>query len=160
MESNARNEYAEMEVIGPKRQLPQSARHAAHHRDICLIKHDDDDHFILNMGGFHSFVRICRVLPASLTDVEPLIKDRVAFHKTASAKAQRARRNQRKRTAARKQETAQAKKWEAELAAAEADAADRASTRPLNGTAIKKMAVKKTAVLLDGTGIPVPSEGS
>jgi hypothetical protein len=96
-------------------------------RDICLIKHDDDDHFILNMGGFHSFVRICRVLPASLTDVEPLIEDRVAFHKTASAKAQRARKNQRKRTAARKRETAQAKKREAELAAAEAEAAERAA---------------------------------
>ncbi|KAJ7867689.1 hypothetical protein B0H14DRAFT_3587901 [Mycena olivaceomarginata] len=96
-------------------------------RDICLIKHDDDDHFILNMGGFHSFVRICRVLPASLTDVEPLIEDRVAFHKTASAKAQRARKNQRKRMAARKRETAQAKKREAELAAAEAEAAERAA---------------------------------
>ncbi|KAJ7719076.1 hypothetical protein B0H14DRAFT_3098629 [Mycena olivaceomarginata] len=86
-------------------------------RDICLIKHNDDDHFILNLGGFHNFVRICRVLlPASLTDLKPLIEDRVAFHKTASSTAQRARKNQRKRTAARRRETAQTKKREAELA--------------------------------------------
>jgi hypothetical protein len=94
-------------------------------RDICLIKHDDDDHFILNMGGFHNFVRICRVLPTSLTDLKPLVEDRVTFHKTASSKAQRARKNQRKRTAARKRETAQAKKREAEMAAAEAEASER-----------------------------------
>ncbi|KAJ7823348.1 hypothetical protein B0H14DRAFT_2598000 [Mycena olivaceomarginata] len=50
-------------------------------RDICLIKHDDDDHFILNMGGFHNFVRICRVLPTSLTDLKPLVEDRVTFTK-------------------------------------------------------------------------------
>ncbi|KAJ7885743.1 hypothetical protein B0H14DRAFT_2563749 [Mycena olivaceomarginata] len=96
-------------------------------RDICLIKHDDDGHFILNMGGFHNFVRICRVLPTSLTDLKPLVEDRVTFHKTASSKAQRARKNQRKRTAARKRETAQAKKREAEMAAAEAEASERAA---------------------------------
>jgi hypothetical protein len=88
-----------------------------------LIKHNDNDHFILNLGGFHNFVRICRVLPASLTDLKPLIEDWVAFHKTASSTAQRARKNQRKRTAARRRETAQTKKREAELAAAEAERA-------------------------------------
>ncbi|KAJ7831622.1 hypothetical protein B0H14DRAFT_3713311 [Mycena olivaceomarginata] len=93
----------------------------------AVQKHHDDDHFILNLGGFHNFVHICRVLPSSLTDLKPLFEDRVAFHKSASAKAQRARKNQRKRTAARKRETAQAKKREAELAAAEAEEAERAA---------------------------------
>ncbi|KAJ7310800.1 hypothetical protein DFH08DRAFT_643161, partial [Mycena albidolilacea] len=55
-------------------------------RETSLIKHADDDHFVLNLSALHNFVRVCRALPRHMTALEPLIQDRVKFHKEASLK--------------------------------------------------------------------------
>ncbi|KAJ6622348.1 hypothetical protein B0H10DRAFT_2214482 [Mycena sp. CBHHK59/15] len=53
-----------------------------------LIKHSDDDHFIILMAGLHNFINVCRVLPRSLTELKPLHEDRIAFHKEMALQAQ------------------------------------------------------------------------
>ncbi|KAJ7834766.1 hypothetical protein B0H14DRAFT_3087587 [Mycena olivaceomarginata] len=72
-------------------------------RETSLIKHADDDHFVLNLSALHNFVRICRALPRDMTALKPLIQDRVKFHKEASLKAQAARMTKRQQTAAKKE---------------------------------------------------------
>ncbi|KAJ7196971.1 hypothetical protein GGX14DRAFT_402885 [Mycena pura] len=93
-------------------------------REIGLIKHADDDHFVLNLSALHNFVRVCRALPQHVTELKPLIQDRVEFHKEASLKAQAARMTKRQQTAARKRAKAAAKKSEAEEAEAAARRAE------------------------------------
>ncbi|KAF8990959.1 hypothetical protein BDZ89DRAFT_1151736 [Hymenopellis radicata] len=36
-------------------------------REVKLISHTDDDHFIINLTGLHNFTEVCRVLPHELT---------------------------------------------------------------------------------------------
>ncbi|KAJ7888627.1 hypothetical protein B0H14DRAFT_3081939 [Mycena olivaceomarginata] len=91
-----------------------------------LIKHTDDDDFVLNLSALHNFVRVCRVLPRHVTALKPLIQDRVEFHKEASLKAQAARMTKRQQTAAKKHEKAEAKKREAAEAEAAAQRAENA----------------------------------
>ncbi|KAJ7875510.1 hypothetical protein B0H14DRAFT_3547906, partial [Mycena olivaceomarginata] len=78
-------------------------------RESSLIKHTDDDDFVLNLSALHNFVRVCRALPRHVTALKPLIQDRVEFHKEASLKAQAARMTKRQQTAAKKHEKAEAK---------------------------------------------------
>ncbi|KAJ7197514.1 hypothetical protein B0H12DRAFT_1037871 [Mycena haematopus] len=92
-------------------------------RDTMLIKHADDDQFVLNMGGLHNFAKLCRALPQSLTQLTLLHEDRIAFHKEMAVKAGSTRTKKRKRTADKRRETAAAKRREAEQAAAEAEKA-------------------------------------
>ncbi|KAJ7732086.1 hypothetical protein B0H14DRAFT_2314270, partial [Mycena olivaceomarginata] len=66
-------------------------------RTTSLIKHTDDDHFILNMSALHNSAQLRRALPRSLTDIQPLYGDRLALHKLAAEKA----RDSRKRDARR-----------------------------------------------------------
>ncbi|KAJ7729682.1 hypothetical protein DFH07DRAFT_994762, partial [Mycena maculata] len=96
-------------------------------RNVSLIQHSDDDHFIINMAGLHNFVKLCRTLGPSLTDLKPLHPDRVAFHKKASAKAQETRSKGRKKTAEKRRAAAAAKKHDAEVAAAAAIEAETAA---------------------------------
>ncbi|KAJ7687881.1 hypothetical protein B0H14DRAFT_3101310 [Mycena olivaceomarginata] len=84
-------------------------------RNISLIKHSNDDHFVINMAALHNFVKLCRALPRALTDLQPLFPDRVAFHKEAAEK-----------TAEKRRAKAAEKKREAELAAAAARQAEEA----------------------------------
>ncbi|KAF7364229.1 hypothetical protein MSAN_01082500 [Mycena sanguinolenta] len=37
-------------------------------REVSLIKHTDDDHFVLNLAAFHNFTKICRALPRKFTE--------------------------------------------------------------------------------------------
>ncbi|KAJ7192259.1 hypothetical protein GGX14DRAFT_537765 [Mycena pura] len=93
-------------------------------REIQLIKHTDDDHFVLNLSAFHNFVRVCRALPRHFTELSPIIQDRVEFHKQASLKAQATGTTKRQQAAARKRERAEAKKREASEAEAAAQRAE------------------------------------
>ncbi|KAJ7788872.1 hypothetical protein B0H14DRAFT_2627821 [Mycena olivaceomarginata] len=93
-------------------------------RETQLIKHTDDDHFVLNLSTFHNFVRVCRVLPQHFTELSPIIRDRVEFHKQASLKAQATRTTKRQQAAAKKRERPEAKKCEAAEAEAAAQRAE------------------------------------
>ncbi|KAF7364109.1 hypothetical protein MSAN_01069900 [Mycena sanguinolenta] len=50
-------------------------------REVSLIKHTDDDHFVLNLAAFHNFTQICRALPRRFTELKLLVPDRITFHK-------------------------------------------------------------------------------
>ncbi|KAJ7222568.1 hypothetical protein GGX14DRAFT_352846 [Mycena pura] len=89
-------------------------------RDISLIKHTDDDHFIVNMSGFHNFMELRRILPASLTTLAPLHIDREAFHRETAAKAQELRMSNREKAAAKRRANTAEKKRLAAVAAMEA----------------------------------------
>ncbi|KAJ7889801.1 hypothetical protein B0H14DRAFT_2561498 [Mycena olivaceomarginata] len=93
-------------------------------RETQLIKHTDDDHFVLNLSAFHNFVRVCRALPRHFTELSPIIRDRVEFHKQASLKAQATRTTKQQQAAAKKRERAEAKKREAAEAEAAAQRAE------------------------------------
>ncbi|KAF9007712.1 hypothetical protein BDZ89DRAFT_918814, partial [Hymenopellis radicata] len=73
-------------VMGNERQERQETS-----REIKLISHTDDDHFILNLTALHNFAEVCRILPRELTKPVPLVDDRVAFHKDLSKKAREIR---------------------------------------------------------------------
>ncbi|KAJ7830704.1 hypothetical protein B0H13DRAFT_2240601 [Mycena leptocephala] len=79
------------------------------HRTTMLIKHSDDDHFIILMAGLHNFINL-----------KPLHKDRVAFHKEMALHAQGLGTQKRTKTAEKRRATAAAKKRAAEEAAAAA----------------------------------------
>ncbi|KAJ7055231.1 hypothetical protein C8F01DRAFT_1063097 [Mycena amicta] len=109
-------------VMGKQRQEREDTSH-----DMLLIKHQDDDHFVLNMGSTHNFVDLMRALPPHLYKLKPLHIDRLAFHSSIANKARSLRTTARAKTAAKRRDTAAAKKKKAEEAAAEAQtAADRA----------------------------------
>ncbi|KAJ7738439.1 hypothetical protein B0H14DRAFT_2638483 [Mycena olivaceomarginata] len=95
-------------------------------RNVSLIKHSNDDHFVINMAGLHNFVKLCRALPRDLTDLQPLFPDRVTFHKEAAEQARALRAKGRAKTAERRRAKAAEKKREAELAAAAARQAEEA----------------------------------
>ncbi|KAJ7790376.1 hypothetical protein B0H14DRAFT_3115559 [Mycena olivaceomarginata] len=82
-------------------------------REVSLVKHTDDNHFVLNLAAFHNFTSICHALPRSFTELKPLILDRVAFHKQVALKAQKTRTAKRAQTAARQRQGAEAKRREA-----------------------------------------------
>ncbi|KAJ7838296.1 hypothetical protein B0H14DRAFT_3700910 [Mycena olivaceomarginata] len=92
-------------------------------RTTSLIKHTDDDHFVLNMSALHNSAQLRRALPRSLTDIQPLYGDRLALHKLAAEKARDSRKKGRAKTAEKRRATAAAKKRDAELAAAAAELA-------------------------------------
>ncbi|KAJ7078983.1 hypothetical protein C8R43DRAFT_1092894 [Mycena crocata] len=85
-------------------------------RDRELIKHTDDDHFILNMSALHNFTKLCRALPKALTELTLLVLDRNEFHKKAAREARAGRETRRKKTAAKHRQNAEAKKKQAEEA--------------------------------------------
>ncbi|KAJ7718474.1 hypothetical protein B0H14DRAFT_2257229, partial [Mycena olivaceomarginata] len=60
-------------------------------RETQLIKHTHDYHFVLNLSAFHNFVRVCRALPRHFTELSPIIRDHIEFHKQASLKSQATR---------------------------------------------------------------------
>ncbi|KAF7358148.1 hypothetical protein MVEN_00862900 [Mycena venus] len=95
-------------------------------RNVSLIKHSNDDRFVINMAGLHNFVKLCRALPRALTDLQPLFPDRVTFHKEAAEQARALRAKGRAKTAERRHAKAAEKKREAELAAAAARQAEEA----------------------------------
>ncbi|KAK7033799.1 hypothetical protein R3P38DRAFT_2772786 [Favolaschia claudopus] len=108
-------------VVGKQRQERQETS-----QDRCLIKHTEDDHFILNMGGLHNFVHLCRALPRTLTNLQPLHPgdESTTFHKAVAKKARESRNKKREQTAAKRRHTAQTKKREAEAAAVAAKEAE------------------------------------
>ncbi|KAJ7229581.1 hypothetical protein B0H12DRAFT_1029956 [Mycena haematopus] len=110
-------------VAGKERQEREETN-----RNKNLIKHTDDDHFIINMGAFHNFTKLCRVLPGPLTRVKPLIPDpeRKEFHAKVAQKARTERDARRKKTAAKRRQNAEAKKKEAEDAERAAREAEKA----------------------------------
>ncbi|KAJ7204988.1 hypothetical protein GGX14DRAFT_368317 [Mycena pura] len=111
-------------VIGKERQEREDTN-----RDRSLIKHTDDDHFVLNMGGLHNMHYLLRVLPISLSEIKPLQTDRVEFHRTMAVHSGEQRMTKRKKTAAKRQAKAEEKRKEAERAAAEAEEATQAAAR-------------------------------
>ncbi|KAJ7711745.1 hypothetical protein DFH07DRAFT_763431, partial [Mycena maculata] len=98
-------------VAGKERQEREETN-----RQRSLIKHTDDDHFIINMGAFHNFTKLCRVLPRTLTQLKPLFVDRKQFHARVSRQARAGRDARRKKTAATRRHNAETKKREAEEA--------------------------------------------
>ncbi|KAJ7314549.1 hypothetical protein DFH08DRAFT_917807 [Mycena albidolilacea] len=56
-------------------------------RNISLIHHSNNDHFIVNMSALHNSVKLRRALPRSFTQVKLLVADCVAFYKIVSEKA-------------------------------------------------------------------------
>ncbi|KAF7334361.1 hypothetical protein MSAN_02375500 [Mycena sanguinolenta] len=98
-----------------------------------LIKHADDDQFVLNMSALHNFTKLRRVLPQSLTRLKALHEDRPKFHKEMTAQASSIRIKKRKKIAEKRRQTAEAKRKEAELAAAAAAEAEEALRRAEEG---------------------------
>ncbi|KAJ7253007.1 hypothetical protein B0H12DRAFT_1017789 [Mycena haematopus] len=98
-------------------------------REAMLIKHSDDDQFVLNMAALHNFAELRRSLPLALTRLKPLHEDRSQFHKEMTVMASSIRTKKRKKTAEKRRQTAAAKKKEAELAAAAAAEAEEALRR-------------------------------
>jgi hypothetical protein len=97
-------------------------------RDVCLIKHVDDDHFLINTSGLHPFVRLRWVLGPELTDLKLLYPDREKFHKEAASKARGTRESNRQKASIRhRQNTAAKKKAAEEAAQAAAEAARQAA---------------------------------
>ncbi|KAJ7724046.1 hypothetical protein B0H14DRAFT_2641641 [Mycena olivaceomarginata] len=84
-------------------------------RNISLLHHSDDDHFIVNISALHNSVKLRRALPRSFTELKPL------------RKSQRFRTKGRNKTAEKRRANAAAKKQEAELAAAAAAEAQAAA---------------------------------
>ncbi|KAJ7203369.1 hypothetical protein GGX14DRAFT_535928 [Mycena pura] len=82
-------------------------------RDISLIKHTDDDHFLILMSGLRHYAHI-----------KPLYSDREKLHKEA-AKARGTRQTNRKKAVARRRENAAGKKKAAQEAAKAAEDAAR-----------------------------------
>ncbi|KAK7012711.1 hypothetical protein R3P38DRAFT_3324066 [Favolaschia claudopus] len=126
---DCRQGHCKPAVVGKQRQERQETT-----QDKSLIRHTDDDHFILNMSGLHNFVKICRTLPHSLTDVRPLhpADRREQFHNRAAEKVRVARDKSRKKTAAKRRETAAAKRKDAEVAASAAQVAEESAQRAEN----------------------------
>ncbi|KAJ7193966.1 hypothetical protein GGX14DRAFT_378462 [Mycena pura] len=96
-------------VVGQEQQEREETN-----RQKSLIKHTDDDHFIINMGALHNFTKLCRVLPSTLTELKPLFPERQEFHAKVAQKARERRQARRKKTAAKRRQNAEAKKQEAE----------------------------------------------
>ncbi|KAF7288899.1 hypothetical protein MIND_01405900 [Mycena indigotica] len=92
-------------VMGKERQERQETV-----RDISLIKHIDDDKFVLNMGSTHNFVELLRVLPPALCNLRPLQLNRRQFHHEMAQKAKSARSTAREKATAKQRETAAKKK--------------------------------------------------
>ncbi|KAF7317051.1 FAD-binding-3 domain-containing protein [Mycena chlorophos] len=93
-------------------------------KEVSLIRHADDEHFILNMAGLHNFVELRRILPASFTTLKPLHEDRRGFHNETAAKAKQLRMTNREKAAEKRRIKAAEKKRLAEAAAVEAQAED------------------------------------
>ncbi|KAJ7222267.1 hypothetical protein GGX14DRAFT_532238 [Mycena pura] len=93
-------------------------------RDISLIKHDDDDSFVLNMGSTHNFVELTRALPPALYKLKLLHADRLSFHIEMAAKAKSARLTACEKAAEKRRETAAVKKQKAAEAAEAAEEAE------------------------------------
>ncbi|KAF7294511.1 hypothetical protein MKEN_01443800 [Mycena kentingensis (nom. inval.)] len=98
-------------------------------RDISLIKHTDDDHFILNMGSLHNFVQLTRALPPELSKLSYHQTDRLTFHAEMAGKAKTARSSARARAAEKRKATAARRKAEAAKAADEAGVAQEEAER-------------------------------
>jgi hypothetical protein len=109
-------------VVGKERQEREDTS-----RDKSLIKHTDDDHFLINMGALHNFTKLCRVLPRELTRLKPLFPDRIEFHKKVAQQAKLGRDARRKKTAAKRRQNAEAKRQEAEDAERVAEEAEQAA---------------------------------
>jgi hypothetical protein len=106
----------------------EQQEHEETNRDKTLIKHTDDDHFVINMGALHNFTKLCRVLPRELTQLRLLFPERNEFHKKVTQQARAGRDARRKKTAAKRRQNADAKKLEADEADRAARAAEQAAT--------------------------------
>ncbi|KAF7311880.1 hypothetical protein MIND_00198900 [Mycena indigotica] len=118
VQHNCRNEGCRPSVFGKQQQEREETNH-----DVQLIKHTDDNHFILNLGCLHNFVELTRLLPAPMYRLEYLQSDRKGFHTGVTAKAHNARDTAREKTAQERRANAQAKLAEAVKAAADAQQA-------------------------------------
>jgi hypothetical protein len=124
VQHDCRHGECQPSVIGKERQEREDTT-----RDRSLISHHDDDHFVLNMTGIHNFMELRRALPTSLTTLKPLHRDRAAFHKEISTRAQSLGTQKRQQTAERRRATAARKKEEAAKAAQLASEAEEAARR-------------------------------
>ncbi|KAJ7185109.1 hypothetical protein GGX14DRAFT_538239 [Mycena pura] len=103
-------------VVGKQRQERQETT-----LDRELIKHTDDDSFVINMAALHNFVQLHKALPKTLTELKYLQSDREKFHHERAAE-------NREKTAAKRRATAAAKKKQAETAAMAAATAEKRAT--------------------------------
>ncbi|KAJ7509737.1 hypothetical protein B0H11DRAFT_1901131 [Mycena galericulata] len=110
-------------VIGKERQEREDTN-----RDRHLIKHTDDDHFVINMGALHNFTKLYHVLAPELTQLKPLFPERTEFHKRVAQRARAERDYRRKKTAAKRCQNAEAKKREAKEADQAAREAEQAAS--------------------------------
>jgi hypothetical protein len=109
-------------VVGKERQEYEDTS-----QDKSLIKHMDDNHFLINMGALHNFTKLCRVLPHELTRLKPLFPNRIEFYKKVAQQVKLGRDAQRKKTAAKRHQNAEAKRQEAEDAERVAKEAEQAA---------------------------------
>jgi hypothetical protein len=107
-------------VVGKERQEREDTS-----RDKSLIKHMDDDHFLINMGALHNFTKLCRVLPRELTGSNHCSP--TALNSTKRSRAKLGRDARRKKTAAKRRQNAEAKRQEAEDAERVAEEAEQAA---------------------------------
>ncbi|KAF7292619.1 hypothetical protein MIND_01159800 [Mycena indigotica] len=115
-------------AAGKKRQEREITTH-----DIRLIKHTDDENFVLNLGCIHNFVEVTRMLPSHAYELRYLQSDRQTFHTAVAEMAQSTRMAARKKTAEKRAATAKSKKASAEEAArVAAELAAKESARAAN----------------------------
>ncbi|KAJ7197464.1 hypothetical protein GGX14DRAFT_374923, partial [Mycena pura] len=88
-------------VVGKQRQERQETT-----LDRELIKHTDDDSFVINMAALHNFVQLHKALPKTLTELKYLQSDREKFHHGRAAEAFSKRSKNREKTAAKRQKRA------------------------------------------------------
>ncbi|KII84492.1 hypothetical protein PLICRDRAFT_179320 [Plicaturopsis crispa FD-325 SS-3] len=79
-------------------------------RQIRLIAHSDDDHFVLNMHALHNASLIRKLLPRTLTAPAPLFADRRARHYELAALLRISQADKREKTAAKMKATRETNK--------------------------------------------------
>lgn len=79
-------------------------------RTISLIRHEDDDHFVINLHALHNATLLRNILPRRLTAPKPMYEDQRAQHYEIATKLRTTQAAKRARTAAKSRETREASK--------------------------------------------------
>ncbi|KAF7304147.1 hypothetical protein MIND_00646400 [Mycena indigotica] len=119
VQHDCRMGHCQPAVVAKERQERQDTT-----RDISLVRHGDDENFVLNLGSVHNFVELTRVLPRNLWKLNALHDNHLLFHTQMAVKARASRLIAREKTAEKQRATAAKKKEQAEEAAQKAQMVD------------------------------------
>ena len=89
-----------------------------------IIKHADDDHFVVNMYALHNATRLWNALPSSLKDPRPLYTDRRAHHDALAVELHMTQTEKRAQAQASRKATNDAKKAKKRKRTTKAEAED------------------------------------